>query len=64
MRYDDEKYTEAVNTLAEQLVAMVIEDGEIGYDKEDYEVAATDYATTTAMDIDEAIQKILDGMDL
>jgi len=64
MKYNDEKYTQAVDTLAEQLVAMVLEDGEIGYDKEDYEISATDYATTTSIDIFNAIQKILDGMDL
>jgi len=63
-KYDDAKYTQAVDTLAEQLVAMVLEDGEIGYDKEDYEIAATDYGVTTGQDIDNAIQKILDGMDL
>lgn len=59
MKYNDEKYTEAVNTLAEQLVAMVLDDE---YDQEDWDIAATDYAATTAQDIDEAIEKILDKM--
>jgi hypothetical protein len=64
MRYDDEKYTKAVDTIAEQLVAMILEDGKIGYDKEDYLCAAADYAVTTAQDIDNAVEKIMDGMEL
>jgi hypothetical protein len=59
MRYDDEKYTKAVDTIAEQLVAMILEDGKIGYDKEDYLCAAADYKLAMTKKIISALLLIM-----
>ena len=57
--YNDDKYTQAVDALAEQLVAMVIEDGEIGYDDEDYKIGIADHANVAAQDVADVAEKLI-----
>ena len=59
MNYDDAKYTQALKDLSEQIAAQVLEDGEIGYDAEDFEFAIADSVAVAMSDLTTMVEKIV-----
>ena len=59
MNYDDAKYTQALKDLSEQIAAQVLEDGEIGYDAADFEVAIDDSVAVAMSDLTTMVEKLV-----
>ncbi len=59
MIYDDAKYTQALKDLSEQIAAQIIDDGAIGYDAADFEVAIDDSVAVAMSDLTSMIDKLV-----
>lgn len=59
MAYDDDKYTQALENLAEQIAEQVTEDAEIGYDAEDTVFAIDDIVAVAMSDLNQMVEQRL-----